>query len=102
MPSIVIALAGGIAVRTLLIAQYPEITPPTVEVSESHQASKAYEASPDTGPPAANQTGGPNKKGHARMRPRMALLYWHHRRGSAVSVAVSGFLYSVIHAEVPG
>src|SRR6476659_9876378 len=31
--SIVITLAGGIAVWTLPIAQYPEITPPTVEVS---------------------------------------------------------------------
>ena len=41
-------------------------------VLESHQASKAYEASLGTGPPAANQTGEPNEKGHARMRPRMA------------------------------
>src|SRR6266581_28720 len=31
--SIVITLAGGIAVWTLPVAQYPEITPPTVEVS---------------------------------------------------------------------
>src|SRR5205823_5857550 len=31
--SIVITLAGGIAVFSLPIAQYPEITPPTVEVS---------------------------------------------------------------------
>ncbi len=33
--SIVITLAGGIAVFTLPVAQYPEITPPTVEVSAS-------------------------------------------------------------------
>jgi len=31
--SIVITLAGGIALFTLPITQYPEITPPTVEVS---------------------------------------------------------------------
>src|SRR5919107_6089569 len=31
--SIVITLAGGIAVLSLPIAQYPDITPPTVEVS---------------------------------------------------------------------
>ena len=31
--SIIVVLAGGIALFTLPIAQYPEITPPTVEVS---------------------------------------------------------------------
>ena len=31
--SIVVTLAGGIAVWSLPIAQYPDITPPTVEVS---------------------------------------------------------------------
>ena len=31
--SVVITLAGGIAVSTLPITQYPEIAPPTVEVS---------------------------------------------------------------------
>ena len=31
--SIIITLAGGIALFTLPIAQYPDITPPTVEVS---------------------------------------------------------------------
>jgi len=30
--SIVITLAGGIAVQNLPVAQYPEVTPPTVEV----------------------------------------------------------------------
>ncbi|MFM7869564.1 MAG: efflux RND transporter permease subunit, partial [Planctomycetaceae bacterium] len=31
--SVVITLAGGIAVFTLPVTQYPEIAPPTVEVS---------------------------------------------------------------------
>ena len=31
--SIMITLAGGITLFTLSVAQYPEITPPTVEVS---------------------------------------------------------------------
>src|ERR1700720_4307422 len=31
--SIIITLGGGVSVWTLPVAQYPEITPPTVEVS---------------------------------------------------------------------
>jgi multidrug efflux pump subunit AcrB len=31
--SVIITLAGAIAVTTLPVAQYPEITPPTVQVS---------------------------------------------------------------------
>ena len=31
--SVIITLAGGIAVFLLPVAQYPEITPPTVQVS---------------------------------------------------------------------
>ncbi len=36
--SIIITLAGGIAMWTLPVAQYPEIAPPTVEVSASYPA----------------------------------------------------------------
>src|SRR3954462_2718750 len=39
--SIVITLAGGIAVMSLPIAQYPEITPPTVEVSAYYPGANA-------------------------------------------------------------
>lgn len=39
--SIIITLAGGIAVWTLAIAQYPDITPPTVQVSASYPGANA-------------------------------------------------------------
>jgi multidrug efflux pump len=39
--SIIITLAGGIAVGILPVAQYPEITPPTVEVSCSYPGASA-------------------------------------------------------------
>jgi multidrug efflux pump len=39
--SILVTLAGGIAVWTLPITQYPEITPPTVEVSASYPGANA-------------------------------------------------------------
>ena len=39
--SIVITLAGSLAVFTLPIAQYPDITPPTVEVSAVYPGANA-------------------------------------------------------------
>ena len=39
--SIIITLAGGIALFTLPVAQYPEITPPTVVVSASYPGANA-------------------------------------------------------------
>ena len=39
--SILVVLAGGIAVGSLPIAQYPEITPPTVEVSAIYPGANA-------------------------------------------------------------
>ena len=39
--SIIITLAGSVALFTLPIAQYPEITPPTVEVSASYPGANA-------------------------------------------------------------
>src|SRR5919205_2679754 len=39
--SIVVTLAGGIALFTLPVAQYPEITPPTVEVSAYYPGANA-------------------------------------------------------------
>ena len=34
--SVVITLAGGVAVFTLPVAQYPDVTPPTVQVTASY------------------------------------------------------------------
>ena len=51
--SIVITLAGGIALFTLPIAQYPEITPPTVEVSASIPA-PTPRSSPTPWPPPSS------------------------------------------------
>ena len=39
--SIIITLAGGIALFALPVTQYPEITPPTVEVSASYPGANA-------------------------------------------------------------
>jgi len=39
--SIVVVIAGSVAVFTLPVAQYPEITPPTVEVSASYPGANA-------------------------------------------------------------
>jgi hydrophobic/amphiphilic exporter-1 (mainly G- bacteria), HAE1 family len=39
--SIVIIIAGLVAVRTLPVAQYPEISPPTVQVSASYPGANA-------------------------------------------------------------
>src|ERR671938_71869 len=39
--SIIVTLAGGIAVFTLPVAQYPDITPPTVEVSAVYPGANA-------------------------------------------------------------
>jgi multidrug efflux pump subunit AcrB len=39
--SIVIMLGGGLAVLTLPVAQYPEITPPTVQVSTVYPGANA-------------------------------------------------------------
>jgi multidrug efflux pump subunit AcrB len=39
--SIVIVIAGAVSVGVLPIAQYPEITPPTVEVSTTYPGANA-------------------------------------------------------------
>src|SRR5246127_500078 len=44
--SIVVVLAGGIALFTLPVAQYPDITPPTVEVSAAYPGANAQVAAP--------------------------------------------------------
>ena len=39
--SVVIVLAGGVAVFTLPVAQYPEVTPPTVLVTALYPGANA-------------------------------------------------------------
>src|ERR1700760_957382 len=56
--SIVITLAGGIAVFTLPIAQYPEITPPTVEVSGYYPGANASVVADTVAAPIEQQVNG--------------------------------------------
>src|SRR3954463_4971149 len=56
--SIVITLAGGIAVWTLPIAQYPEITPPTVEVSAYYPGANAQVVADTVAAPIEQQVNG--------------------------------------------
>src|SRR5437762_9519326 len=56
--SIVITLAGAIAVFTLPVAQYPEITPPTVEVSAYYPGANAQVVSDTVAAPIEQQVNG--------------------------------------------
>src|SRR3954467_315420 len=56
--SIVVTLAGGIAVFTLPIAQYPEITPPTVEVSAVYPGANAEVVADTVAAPIEQQVNG--------------------------------------------
>lgn len=56
--SIVITLAGGIAVFTLPITQYPEITPPTVEVSAIYPGANAQVVADTVASPIEQQVNG--------------------------------------------
>src|SRR5215469_9488596 len=56
--SIVITLAGGIAVFSLPIAQYPDITPPTVEVSASYAGANAQVVADTVAAPIEQQVNG--------------------------------------------
>jgi multidrug efflux pump subunit AcrB len=56
--SIIITLGGGIAVWTLPIAQYPEITPPTVEVSASYPGANAQVVADTVASPVEQQVNG--------------------------------------------
>jgi multidrug efflux pump len=56
--SIVITLAGGIAVFTLPIAQYPDITPPTVEVSAYYPGANAQVVADTVAAPIEQQING--------------------------------------------
>jgi multidrug efflux pump len=56
--SIIITLAGGIALFTLPIAQYPEIAPPTVEVSASYPGANAKVVTDTVAAPIEQQVTG--------------------------------------------
>src|SRR5579884_982152 len=56
--SIVITLGGGIALFTLPVAQYPEITPPTVEVSAAYPGANAQVVANTVAAPIEQQVNG--------------------------------------------
>src|SRR5512135_2755818 len=56
--SIVVTLAGSIAVFTLPIAQYPEITPPTVEISAVYPGANARVVADTVAAPIEQQVNG--------------------------------------------
>ena len=56
--SILITLAGGIAVWTLPVAQYPDITPPTVEVSAYYPGANAQVVADTVAAPIEQQVNG--------------------------------------------
>src|SRR5918997_7224141 len=56
--SIVVTLAGGIAVWSLPVAQYPEITPPTVEVSAVYPGANAQVVVDTVAAPIEQQVNG--------------------------------------------
>jgi multidrug efflux pump len=56
--SIVITLGGSIAVFTLPVAQYPDITPPTVEVSASYPGANAQVVADTVAAPIEQQVNG--------------------------------------------
>lgn len=56
--SIVITLAGVVAVATLPVAQYPEIAPPTVEVSASYPGANAQVVADTVAAPIEQQVNG--------------------------------------------
>src|SRR5438876_10325491 len=56
--SIIVTLAGFLAVRALPIAQYPEITPPTVEVSAIYPGANAEVVADTVAAPIEQQVNG--------------------------------------------
>ncbi len=56
--SIVITMAGGLAITTLPVAQYPDITPPTVEVSAFYPGANAKVVASTVAEPIEQQVNG--------------------------------------------
>src|SRR5947207_9384816 len=59
--SIIVTLAGGIALFSLPVAQYPEITPPTVEVSAIYPGANAQVVVDTVAAPIEQQVNGVEK-----------------------------------------
>ncbi len=59
--SIIITLSGGVALLTLPIAQYPEITPPTVEVAAVYPGANAQVLADTVAAPIEQQVNGVEK-----------------------------------------
>jgi multidrug efflux pump subunit AcrB len=59
--SIIITLSGGVALITLPVAQYPEITPPTVEVSAIYPGANAQVLADTVAAPIEQQVNGVEK-----------------------------------------
>ena len=56
--SVVITLAGGVAVFTLPVAQYPDVTPPTVQVTASYPGANANTLRDTVAAPIEEQVSG--------------------------------------------
>src|SRR5437773_10122953 len=56
--SVVITLAGGVAVVTLPVAQYPEVTPPTVQVTALYPGANALTVRDTVAAPIEEQVSG--------------------------------------------
>jgi len=59
--SIVIMLVGGIALMTLPVSQYPDIVPPTVNVSANYPGANAQTVAEAIGAPIEQQVNGVEK-----------------------------------------
>ena len=59
--SILITLAGGIAAFTLPVAQYPEVTPPTIQVAASYPGANARIMQDNVAAPIEQQVNGVEK-----------------------------------------
>jgi multidrug efflux pump len=59
--SIVITVAGGVALMTLPVSQYPDIVPPTVNVSASYPGATAETVAETIGAPIEQQVNGVEK-----------------------------------------
>src|SRR6516225_11997110 len=56
--SVVFVLAGGVAVFTLPVAQYPEVTPPTVQVTALYPGANAFTVRDTVAAPIEEQVSG--------------------------------------------
>ena len=67
--SIVITLAGGVAVFNLPVAQYPDVTPPTVQVTAIYPGANAYTLRDTVASPRLNGAPSPPVRPRTITRP---------------------------------